>query len=66
MFVLVGDIVVGEFSPHSPALQQFDSDFLIQRLEGWHLQIPVVLRNETPDKSISASFWASMLDASYQ
>lgn len=66
IFMLVGDIVIGEFSPHRPALDQFNSNLLIKRLEIWRLELPEILRNESPDKSISASFWASMLDASYQ
>ncbi|KAH7007779.1 fungal-specific transcription factor domain-containing protein [Ilyonectria destructans] len=64
--IILGDIVIGEFSPRRPAIERFDTASTIQRLEHWQSQLPTALHNNSSDKSMGAPFWASMLDASYQ
>ncbi|KAL6405319.1 hypothetical protein AUP68_11071 [Ilyonectria robusta] len=64
--IILGDIVIGEFSPRRPAIERFDTASSIQRLEHWQSQLPTVLHNNSSDKSMGSPFWASMLDASYQ
>ena len=66
MRITVGDIVVGEFSPNRPALKKFDINSLVGRLEQWDSELPAILRNSSADKSMGPSFWAAMLDSSYQ
>ncbi|PIG80449.1 hypothetical protein AARAC_001684 [Aspergillus arachidicola] len=63
---LVGDILIGEFSPRRAALDKYDTEGLAGRLAHWESQLPDQLRKTTPDGSLGASFWASMLQFSYQ
>ncbi|RJE26775.1 hypothetical protein PHISCL_00907 [Aspergillus sclerotialis] len=63
---ILGDILVGEFSPRRPALEKFNTDSLAGRLAQWQSQLPVELRQIAPDGSLGASFWATMLNFSYQ
>ncbi|GMF89999.1 unnamed protein product [Aspergillus oryzae] len=62
----VGDILIGEFSPRRDALDKYDTEGLATRLADWESQLPDQLRKTTPDGSLGASFWASMLQFSYQ
>ncbi|KAJ3548174.1 hypothetical protein NM208_g1137 [Fusarium decemcellulare] len=64
--VILGNIVTGEFSPHRPALEIFDAPSSLQRLRSWHSGLPKVFLDDSCDKPTGGSFWASMLDASYQ
>ncbi|KAH8898014.1 hypothetical protein GQ53DRAFT_712535 [Thozetella sp. PMI_491] len=64
--IILGDIVIGEFSPRRPALGRFESDSLLKRLQQWKSQLPRILKNNSSDKSMGASFWATMLDSSYR
>ncbi|GAB1193448.1 hypothetical protein APSETT444_002664 [Aspergillus pseudonomiae] len=63
---LVSDILIGEFSPRHAALDKYDTEMLAGRLAQWESQLPDQLRKTTPDGSLGASFWASMIHFSYQ
>ncbi|OGM44486.1 hypothetical protein ABOM_006730 [Aspergillus bombycis] len=63
---ILGDILIGEFSPRRAALDKYDTERLAGRLAQWESQLPDELRKTTPDGSVGASFWASMLHFSYQ
>ncbi|QMW38837.1 hypothetical protein G4B11_002073 [Aspergillus flavus] len=63
---ILGDILIGEFSPRRDALDKYDTEGLATRLADWESQLPDQLRKTTPDGSLGASFWASMLQFSYQ
>ncbi|KAH7128999.1 fungal-specific transcription factor domain-containing protein [Dactylonectria macrodidyma] len=63
---ILGNIVIGEFSPRRPALDKFDASACAQSLRSWHSDLPHMLRNDSSDKPYGASFWANMLDVSYQ
>ncbi|UPL01149.1 hypothetical protein LCI18_012083 [Fusarium solani-melongenae] len=64
--VILGDIVIGEFSPRRPALECYKAENLVKRLEQWHSQLPECLREMPPDESLGALFWASNLQMAYQ
>ncbi|EEU45285.1 uncharacterized protein NECHADRAFT_40529 [Fusarium vanettenii 77-13-4] len=64
--VILGDIVIGEFSPRRPALECYKAKNLVERLEQWHSKLPECLREMPPDESLGASFWASNLQMAYQ
>ncbi|KAH7140346.1 fungal-specific transcription factor domain-containing protein [Dactylonectria estremocensis] len=63
---ILGNIVIGEFSPRRPALDQFDPHACSQSLRSWHSELPQMLRHDSSDKPCGAAFWANMLDVSYQ
>ncbi|KAE8367078.1 fungal-specific transcription factor domain-containing protein [Aspergillus caelatus] len=63
---ILGDILIGEFSPRRAALDKYDTEALAGRLAQWESKLPGHLRKTTPDGSLGASFWASMLQFSYQ
>ncbi|KAM0417253.1 hypothetical protein ACHAPT_012764 [Fusarium lateritium] len=64
--VILGDIVIGEFSPRRAALECYKAKNLVQRLEEWESQLPKCLQKMPPDESLGASFWASNLHMAYQ
>ncbi|KAK7425990.1 hypothetical protein QQZ08_007572 [Neonectria magnoliae] len=64
--VILGDIVIGEFSPRRPALECYKAKNLVARLEQWESRLPECLRKMPPDESLGASFWASNLQMAYQ
>ncbi|KAF5012924.1 hypothetical protein FDECE_1035 [Fusarium decemcellulare] len=64
--VILGHIVIGEFSPHRPALEIFDPASSLQKLRSWRSGLPKVFLVDSCDKPTDGPFWASMLDASYQ
>ncbi|KAF5604000.1 hypothetical protein FPCIR_1061 [Fusarium pseudocircinatum] len=64
--IILGNIVIGEFSPHPPALEQFDAISSLQKLRSWHSELPQILVNQLPGRGTGAAFWASMLEVSYQ
>ncbi|PCD23202.1 hypothetical protein AU210_014725 [Fusarium oxysporum f. sp. radicis-cucumerinum] len=64
--VILGNIVIGEFSPHRPALEKFDATSSLNKLRSWRSELPQMLVNEFSGRPTGASFWASMLDVSYQ
>ncbi|KAJ3543341.1 hypothetical protein NM208_g3632 [Fusarium decemcellulare] len=63
---ILGDIIIGEFSPRRPALERYDTENIEQRLEKWESQLPEYLRQLPPDESLGASYWASMLQIAHQ
>ena len=63
---LVGDILLGEFSPHRPELDKFNGNELAERLMRWESQLLEQLRRVQCDIELGAPFWASMLRFSYQ
>ncbi|KAB8255475.1 fungal-specific transcription factor domain-containing protein [Aspergillus pseudonomiae] len=63
---ILSDILIGEFSPHHAALDKYNTEMLAGRLAQWESQLPDQLRKTTPDGSLGASFWASMIHFSYQ
>ncbi|KAL4750709.1 hypothetical protein BDW72DRAFT_203713 [Aspergillus terricola var. indicus] len=63
--MILGDILVGEFSPRRPALGKFDTRTLANRLAEWELHLPDQLREPPPHGSSEAMFWARMLYMSY-
>ncbi|XHF98609.1 hypothetical protein AWENTII_002157 [Aspergillus wentii] len=62
---ILGDILVGEFSPRRPVLERFDTAALAGQLTQWESQLPSNLRRAPLDESLGAPFWASMLHFSY-
>ncbi|RTE74701.1 hypothetical protein BHE90_010844 [Fusarium euwallaceae] len=63
---ILGNIVIGEFSPRRPPLEKFDATSCLQSLRRWRSELPQVFNDDFCDKSTGASFWANMLDVSYQ
>ena len=64
--VLVGNILVGEFSPRPAVRETFDTEALAGRLGQWERELPDHLLRMPPDGTLGAPFWASMLHFSYQ
>ena len=64
--VLVGNILVGEFSPRPAVRESFDTDALARRLVQWERELPDELLRMPPDGTLGAPFWASVLHFSYQ
>ncbi|KAJ5342324.1 fungal-specific transcription factor domain-containing protein [Penicillium brevicompactum] len=63
---ILGDVLKAEFSPRRPALEKFKTEVLADRLAQWESHLPNPLRSTVPDGSLGVSFWASMLQFSYQ
>ncbi|KAF5007707.1 hypothetical protein FDECE_5955 [Fusarium decemcellulare] len=63
---ILGDIIIGEFSPRRPALERYDTENIEQRLVQWESRLPEYLRQLPPDESLGASYWASMLQIAHQ
>ncbi|RAH65213.1 uncharacterized protein BO66DRAFT_443203 [Aspergillus aculeatinus CBS 121060] len=63
---VLGDILVAEFSPRRPALEEYETNALADRLAQWESYLPERLRRIPPDNGFGASFWANMLHMSYQ
>ncbi|UDD55176.1 hypothetical protein AFCA_002815 [Aspergillus flavus] len=63
--ILLGDILIAEFSPGHTAKGNSDPEALAHRLKQWEGQIPSDLRRTQLDASIGAPFWANMLYTSY-
>ncbi|KAF9891373.1 hypothetical protein FE257_004229 [Aspergillus nanangensis] len=63
---ILGDILVGEFSPRREPNDKFQTDALVARLMQWESTLPESLRRTPPDGSLGASFWANMLHFAYQ
>ncbi|KAL4894780.1 fungal-specific transcription factor domain-containing protein [Aspergillus ambiguus] len=64
--IILGDILTGEFSPRRPSLEKFDTESLAQRLTQWEAGLPDQLRINAADEYSGGSFWAAMLQFSYQ
>ncbi|KAL4815669.1 fungal-specific transcription factor domain-containing protein [Aspergillus spinulosporus] len=63
--MILGDILVGEFSPRRPAREKYDTGTLANRLAEWESHLPDQLRRPPPHGSSEAMFWARMLYMSY-
>ncbi|CAI7618911.1 unnamed protein product [Penicillium bialowiezense] len=64
--IILGDVLKAEFSPRRPESEKFKTEILADRLAQWESQLPDQLRNTLLDGSLGVSFWASMLQFSYQ
>ncbi|RDW89989.1 fungal specific transcription factor domain-containing protein [Aspergillus mulundensis] len=62
---ILGDILVGEFSPRRPDLEKYRTATLANRLAEWEHHLPDQLRRASPDGTLGAAFWAGMLNMSY-
>ncbi|KAM0549863.1 hypothetical protein ACHAPJ_009110 [Fusarium lateritium] len=63
---ILGDIVIAEYSPRRPASDQYGGTRLKNRLEEWEAQLPRCMQRSTPDETLGAPFWATMLHMAYQ
>lgn len=63
---LVGDIVIGEFSPRRLASERYEVANLKRRLEQWELQLPNCMRKTPLDETLGEAFWATQLHLAYQ
>lgn len=63
---LVGDILLGEFSPRRPPLEKFETNTLIRRLEEWESELPKKVQMNAHEGYTKGSFWGCMLQTSYQ
>ncbi|KAF4967712.1 hypothetical protein FSARC_4773 [Fusarium sarcochroum] len=63
---ILGDIVIAEYSPRRPASGQYGGPLLKNRLEEWESQLPKCMQRSTPDETLGAPFWATMLHMAYQ
>ncbi|KAL4913061.1 fungal-specific transcription factor domain-containing protein [Aspergillus aurantiobrunneus] len=64
--IMLADILIGEYSPRRPSLEKFDTESLAQRLTQWEAGLPDRLRIKAADEYSGGSFWAAMLQFSYQ
>ena len=64
--LVVGDILVAEYSPSSPTGERYTIHALRRSLEDWEENLPPHMRIGTLDGSLGAPFWASMLHFNYQ
>ncbi|QGI59557.1 hypothetical protein CEK26_001683 [Fusarium fujikuroi] len=62
---LVGDIVIAEYSPRRPDLEQYRPDRLKQRLEQWEAQLPKCMQRAQLDETLGPAFWATQLHMAY-
>jgi len=62
----VGDIVIAEYSPRRPDLEQYRPDRLKQRLEQWEAQLPKCMQRAPLDETLGPAFWAAQLHMAYQ
>uniref|UniRef100_A0A8H7NQ61 Zn(2)-C6 fungal-type domain-containing protein n=2 Tax=Bionectria ochroleuca TaxID=29856 RepID=A0A8H7NQ61_BIOOC len=63
---ILGDILIGEFSPRPPALEKYEPTCSAQRLQAWRSEARCVTSDSLSTESSGLFFWASMLDVSYQ
>ncbi|KAJ5974442.1 hypothetical protein N7481_011652 [Penicillium waksmanii] len=63
---LLGDILLGEFSPQRPAPEKFETNTLIRRLEEWESELPKKVQMKAHEGYTKGSFWGCMLQISYQ
>jgi hypothetical protein len=66
MIWLVGDIVIGEFSPRRIASERYEVPNLKRRLEEWEAQLPKCMQIAPLDETRGAAFWATQLHMAYQ
>ncbi|KAH7256268.1 fungal-specific transcription factor domain-containing protein [Fusarium tricinctum] len=63
---ILGDIVIGEYSPRRPVSDRYNAAHLKSRLEQWEAQLPECMKKAPPDETLGAAFWASQLHMAYQ
>ncbi|KAM0342110.1 hypothetical protein ACHAPU_009724 [Fusarium lateritium] len=63
---ILGDIVIGEYSPRRPPSDGYNAGRLKERLEQWEMQLPRCMQKTQPDETLGAAFWASQLYLAYQ
>ncbi|EXK85256.1 hypothetical protein FOQG_10634 [Fusarium oxysporum f. sp. raphani 54005] len=63
---ILGDIVIAEYSPRRPDLEQYKPDRLKQRLEQWEAQLPKCMQRAQLDETLGPAFWATQLHMAYQ
>ncbi|RGP66301.1 hypothetical protein FSPOR_6679 [Fusarium sporotrichioides] len=63
---ILGDIVIGEFSPRRLALERYEVSHLKSRLEQWESQLPKCMQKAPLDETLGAAFWATQLHMAYQ
>ncbi|KAF5672789.1 cutinase transcription factor 1 alpha [Fusarium heterosporum] len=63
---ILGDIVIGEYSPRRPSSDRYNADRLKDRLQQWEIQLPRCMQKALPDETLGAAFWASQLHLAYQ
>ncbi|GKU10834.1 unnamed protein product, partial [Fusarium langsethiae] len=63
---ILGDIVIGEFSPRRLALERYEVSNLKARLEKWESQLPECMQKAPLDETLGAAFWATQLHMAYQ
>ncbi|KAI1023638.1 hypothetical protein LB503_000141 [Fusarium chuoi] len=62
---ILGDIVIAEYSPRRPDLEQYRPDRLKQRLEQWEAQLPKCMQRAQLDETLGPAFWATQLHMAY-
>ncbi|KXH64204.1 hypothetical protein CSAL01_03867 [Colletotrichum salicis] len=63
---ILGDIIVSEFSPRRAMIEKYDAKSLKRDLRRWNSSLPEHLSPAPLDGSLGASFWASMVQFTYQ
>ncbi|KAF5647675.1 cutinase transcription factor 1 alpha [Fusarium tjaetaba] len=62
---ILGDIVIAEYSPRRPDLEQYKPERLKQRLEQWEAQLPKCMQRAPLDETLGPAFWATQLHMAY-
>ncbi|KAJ0423512.1 fungal-specific transcription factor domain-containing protein [Aspergillus carlsbadensis] len=65
LVIILGDILIAEFSPRRALADKYSTSSLASRLAEWEAQLPQELRRLQLDSSLGAPFWAAMLHMSY-
>ncbi|KAK1635037.1 fungal-specific transcription factor domain-containing protein [Colletotrichum phormii] len=63
---ILGDIIVSEFSPRRAMIEKYEAKSLKKELRRWNSSLPEHLSPAPLDGSLGASFWASMVQFTYQ
>ncbi|KXH31889.1 hypothetical protein CSIM01_02441 [Colletotrichum simmondsii] len=63
---ILGDIIVAEFSPRRAMIEKYEAKALKKELRRWNSSLPAHLSPAPLDGSLGASFWASMVQFTYQ
>ncbi|KAJ5183424.1 hypothetical protein N7492_001040 [Penicillium capsulatum] len=63
---ILGDILVGEYSPRRSPLKKYETASLANKLVEWESGLPNRLQMRASDGLKNASFWGCMLQISYQ
>lgn len=63
---ILGDILIGEFSPRRPHLEKYEAHSLTRRLDEWEMGLPNILKIKAHEEYTNGSFWGCMLQISLQ